>query len=488
MANMWPRKFKFKPLSLRARFLCATSAVILALTLSYGIVAILGYLISFDKTTYTLLRSQSNLIYSLAQWQNNKIDIRVPPNFTLNNPTLVIIYDNHGKVLWRQRDVPNVEQLISSDWLKKEGLYEIDTDIRETRQLLDDNPEYNNKLDDMSNDDEPLTHSVSVNQYSKSDNLPPLTIVVVDTLPQDLQKTGLVWEWFGYVLLANLILVIPLLWLAAYWSLRPIKSLVSQLSSLENGERDTLDENPPSELRGLVRNLNILLTNERKRYSKYRTTLSDLTHSLKTPLAVLQSTLRLLRSGKQMNIEQAEPIMLEQIGRISQQVGYYLHRASTQGDENLMLREISSVPSVIDSLSSALHKVYQHKGVSITVDISPEITWLGQPNDFMEVMGNVMENACKYCLEFVEVTAHVGQDSLTLIVDDDGPGVPESKRSVIFVRGQRADTLRPGQGLGLSIAVDIIDQYDGEISISDSPLGGARVMVTFKHQAVIEDN
>ncbi|OAT46961.1 PhoQ family sensor protein [Providencia heimbachae ATCC 35613] len=485
---MWPRKSKFKPLSLRARFLCATSAVILALTLSYGIVAILGYLISFDKTTYTLLRSQSNLIYSLAQWQNNKIDIRVPPNFTLNNPTLVIIYDNHGKALWRQRDVPNVEQLIRADWLKKEGLYEIDTDIRETRQLLDDNPEYNNKLDDMSNDDEPLTHSVSVNQYSKSENLPPLTIVVVDTLPQDLQKTGLVWEWFGYVLLANLILVIPLLWLAAYWSLRPIKSLVSQLSSLENGERDTLDENPPSELRGLVRNLNILLTNERKRYSKYRTTLSDLTHSLKTPLAVLQSTLRLLRSGKQMNIEQAEPIMLEQIGRISQQVGYYLHRASTQGDENLMLREISSVPSVIDSLSSALHKVYQHKGVSITVDISPEITWLGQPNDFMEVMGNVMENACKYCLEFVEVTAHVGQDSLTLIVDDDGPGVPESKRSVIFVRGQRADTLRPGQGLGLSIAVDIIDQYDGEICINDSPLGGARVMVTFKHQAVIEDS
>ncbi|EMK3758570.1 two-component system sensor histidine kinase PhoQ, partial [Providencia rettgeri] len=314
-------KFKFKPLSLRARFLCATSAVILALTLSYGIVAILGYLISFDKTTYTLLRSQSNLIYSLAQWQNNKIDIRVPPNFTLNNPTLVIIYDDQGQVLWRQRDVPSVERLIRNDWLKKEGLYEIDTDIRETRQLLNDNPELNNKLDDMDNDDEPLTHSVSVSQYAASENLPNLTIVVVDTLPQDLQNTGLVWEWFGYVLLANLILVIPLLWLAAYWSLRPIKSLVSQLGSLEKGERDTLDENPPSELRGLVRNLNILLTNERKRYSKYRTTLSDLTHSLKTPLAVLQSTLRLLRSGKQMNIDQAEPIMLEQIGRISQQVG-----------------------------------------------------------------------------------------------------------------------------------------------------------------------
>lgn len=481
------KKFKFKPLSLRARFLCATSAVILALTLSYGIVAILGYLISFDKTTYTLLRSQSNLIYSLVQWQNNKIDIRVPPNFILNNPALIIIYNDNGQVIWRQREVPAVENLIQRDWLKKEGLYEMDTDIGETRQLLQHYPEFNSKLDDMKHDDEPLTHSVSVNQYGMSENLPPLTIVVVDTLPQDLQKTGLVWEWFGYVLLANLILVIPLLWLAAHWSLRPIKSLVSQISSLEKGEREMMDENPPSELRGLVRNLNNLLTNERKRYTKYRTTLSDLTHSLKTPLAVLQSTLRSLRTGKQINIEQAEPIMLEQIGRISQQVGYYLHRASAQGDKNLMLREISSVPLLIDSLASALHKVYQNKGVSITVNISPEITWLGQPNDFMEVMGNIMENACKYCLEFVEVTVLVGHDNLTIIVDDDGPGVPESKRNLIFVRGQRIDTLRPGQGLGLSIALEIIDQYDGEITINDSPLGGAQVRVTFKRQSISED-
>ncbi|MTC54219.1 two-component system sensor histidine kinase PhoQ [Providencia alcalifaciens] len=482
------RKFRFKPLSLQARFICATSAVILALTLAYGIVAVVGYLVSFDRTTYTLLRSQSNLIYSLAQWQDSKIDIRVPPNFTLNNPSLIIIYDKNGQVLWRQREVPSIERLIQLDWLKKNGLYEIDTDIDETRQLLNNNPDYSSRLNDIDNVDEPLTHSVSVNQYLETETMPPLTIVVVDTLPQDLQNTGVVWDWFGYVILANFLLVIPLLWLAAYWSVRPIKSLISQISSLEKGEREALDENPPAELRGLVRNLNILLSNERKRYSKYRTTLSDLTHSLKTPLAVLQSTLRLLRSGKEMTIEQAEPIMLEQIGRISQQVGYYLHRASSQGDENLMLREIASVPSILDSLSSALHKVYQNKGVSITVDISPEITWLGQPNDFMEVMGNIMENACKYCLEFVEVTALAGHDSLTIFVDDDGPGVPESKRSLIFMRGQRADTLRPGQGLGLSIAVDIIDQYDGEIIISDSPLGGARVAVTFRQQAVIEDS
>ncbi|KPD02591.1 two-component system sensor histidine kinase PhoQ [Moellerella wisconsensis] len=483
------KKFSLKPLSLRARFLLATAAVILSLTLSYGVVAILGYLVSFDKTNYTLLRSQSNLFYSLAQWSNNRLDIRVPPNFILNAPSLVIIYDDHDQIIWRQRQLPVVEKMISKKWLATEGLHELETDLSTTRELLKDSPNYHQQLDELDEDDEPLIHSLSVNQYAKTDHLPALKIVVIDPLPQDLQKTDLVWEWFGYVLLANLILVIPLLWLAAYWSLRPIKLLITQISGLEKGERETLDENPPAELRGLVRNLNALLSNERKRNSKYRTTLSDLTHSLKTPLAVLQSTLRSLRSGKQMTIEQAEPIMIEQIGRISQQIGYYLHRATMRSsDNNMMLRELTSVSVLLDSLISALHKVYQRKDVVITLDISPEITWLGQPNDFMEVMGNILENACKYCLEFVEVTARVNNDSLAIIVDDDGPGVPESKRDVIFMRGQRVDTMRPGQGLGLSIASEIIDQYDGEIQINDSPLGGAQLVVIFRQQSVIDDN
>lgn len=100
----------------------------------------------------------------------------------------------------------------------------------------------------------------------------------------------------------------------------------------------------------------------------------------------------------------------------------------------------------------------------------------------MEVMGNVLENACKYCLEFVEITALHSEKQLTIVVDDDGPGIPESKRQLIFQRGQRVDTLRPGQGLGLSVAAEIIEQYQGKITITESPLGGARMMVTFGQQ------
>ena len=127
---------------------------------------------------------------------------------------------------------------------------------------------------------------------------------------QELQRSDVVWEWFSYVLLANLLLVVPLLWLAAYWSLRPIKALVNQVGELENGERDQLDENLPSELRGLVRNLNILVRNAPALHQvSHHPVGSD--PQPENAAGGVQSTLRSLRSDKQTTIEEAEPIMLD---------------------------------------------------------------------------------------------------------------------------------------------------------------------------------
>ncbi len=478
--------YRKKPFSLNARFLLATAAIVLILSLSYGMVAIIGYVMNFEKNSYQVMRGESNLYFTLAQWEDNKLTIAQPERISLNFPSLVYIYNEKGKLLWQLRDVPEIRNKIKRKWLKRAGFYEIDTDNSTSRQALGNNPEAQNKLtayDDDNNDT--FTHSVAVNRYDATPHLPALTIVVIDSIPQELQHSDVVWSWFSYVLLLNLLLVIPLLWLAAYWSLRPIGTLASQVRELENGGRETLDLHPPQELRSLVRNLNLLLDNERQRYTRYRTTLSDLTHSLKTPLAVLQTTLRSLRSGQNISIDQAEPIMLEQISRISQQIGYYLHRASMQADHNVLKRELHSVPALLDSLCSALNKVYQRKGVVLTLDISPELTFVGEHNDLMEVMGNVLDNACKYCLEFVEISARQTENALHLVVEDDGPGIPESKRGMIFIRGQRADTLRPGQGLGLAVARDIMEQYAGDIIASTSPLGGARMEVIFKRQEVL---
>lgn len=125
--------------------------------------------------------------------------------------------------------------------------------------------------------------------------------------------------------------------------------------------------------------------------------------------------------NEKMNVSDAEPIMLEQISRISQQIGYYLHRASMRGSSALLSRELHPVAPLLDKLTSALNKVYQRKGVNINLDISPEISFVGEQNDFVEVLGNVLDNACKYCLEFVEISAQLSEDQLHILVEDDGP-------------------------------------------------------------------
>ncbi len=474
---------RFFPLSLRVRFLLATAAVVMVLSLAYGLVALVGYSVSFDKTTFRLLRGESNLFYTLATRVDGKIRVEIPENLNLQSPTMALIYDEHGNLLWTQRDVPQIRQQIKKEWLGANGFHELEANFDTSSALLGNDHSMQAKLKGIHDDDEEneMTHSVAVNQYPATARMPALTIVVVDTIPIELKRSYMVWSWFIYVLLANLLLVIPLLWVAAWWSLRPIEALAKEVRELEKHNRDSLNPETTRELKSLVRNLNRLLRTERDRYDKYRTTLTDLTHSLKTPLAVLQTTLRSLRTQK-LNVEEAEPVMLEQISRISQQIGYYLHRASMRGNSALLSRELHSVAPLLDNLCSALNKVYQRKGVNITLDVSPEITFIGEKNDFMEVMGNVLDNACKYCLEFVEISASQLDDTLHLYVEDDGPGIPESKRAIVFDRGQRVDTLRPGQGVGLSVAREIVGQYGGEIIPGTSELGGVRMEVIFARQ------
>lgn len=473
----------FLPLSLRVRFLLATAAVVLVLSLAYGLVALVGYSVSFDKTTFRLLRGESNLFYTLARWENNKISIDMPEHLDRQSPTIALIYDEKGQLLWAQRDVPWLVNRIQPEWLRTNGFHELEADLNASSSLVGNDRSMQQQLSEIREDDDDteMTHSVAINLYPATLEMPQLTIVVIDTIPVELKRSYMVWNWFVYVLVANLLLVIPLLWVAAWWSLRPIESLAKEVRELEEHHREKLNPVTTRELTSLVRNLNRLLKSERERYDKYRTTLTDLTHSLKTPLAVLQSTLRSLRSAK-LSVDDAEPVMLEQISRISQQIGYYLHRASMRSGSALLSRELHPVAPLLDNLTSALNKVYQRKGVSISLDISPEISFIGEKNDFMEVMGNLLDNACKYCLEFVEISARQDDDQLHIIVEDDGPGIPQGKRDQVFDRGQRADTLRPGQGVGLSVARDIVEQYDGRIETGDSLLGGARMVAIFGRQ------
>lgn len=126
----------FFPLSLRVRFLLATAAVVLVLSLAYGMVALIGYSVSFDKTTFRLLRGESNLFYTLAKWENNKLHVELPENIDKQSPTMTLIYDENGQLLWAQRDVPWLMKMIQPDWLKSNGFHEIEADVNDTSLLL----------------------------------------------------------------------------------------------------------------------------------------------------------------------------------------------------------------------------------------------------------------------------------------------------------------------------------------------------------------
>ncbi len=219
------------PLSLRVRFLLATAGVVLVLSLAYGMVALVGYSVSFDKTTFRLLRGESNLFYMLARWENGAIDVDIPENLNMESPTVTLIYDEQGKLLWAQRDVPWLAKRIQPEWLKRNGFHEIEADVDSSSMLLRNNHEIQEQLDAIreQGDDSEMTHSVAINLYPATSKMPQLSIVVVDTIPVELKRSYMVWSWFVYVLAANLLLVIPLLWVAAWWSLRPIESLAKEV-------------------------------------------------------------------------------------------------------------------------------------------------------------------------------------------------------------------------------------------------------------------
>ncbi len=224
------------PLSLRVRFLLATAGVVLVLSTAYGMVAPVGYSVSFDKTTFRLLRGESNLFYMLARWENGAIDVDIPENLNMESPTVTLIYDEQGKLLWAQRDVPRLAKRIQPEWLKRNGFHEIEADVDSSSMLLRNNHEIQEQLDAIreQGDDSEMTHSVAINLYPATSKMPQLSIVVVDTIPVELKRSYMVWSWFVYVLAANLLLVIPLLWVAARGACGPLSRWPKRCANWRN--------------------------------------------------------------------------------------------------------------------------------------------------------------------------------------------------------------------------------------------------------------
>jgi len=256
------------------------------------------------------------------------------------------------------------------------------------------------------------------------------------------------------------------------WGLQPLRRLEHEIAEVEEGGRELLGAGWPRELSGVTANLNALLAGERTRLARYRTTLGNLAHSLKTPIAALKA---IASSADLATRSQVEP----PLERMQSIVEHQLRRAVLAGAGSTVAAV--SVAGPLQDLLGALHKVYRDKGVDCELDVPATLAYPMETGDLLELAGNLLDNAFKYCRGKVVFRARSRERAdwrrpgLELEVMDDGPGIPESDRQRVLERGVRADESVDGQGIGLASARDVVAAYGGSVAIDTGPLGGARV-------------
>lgn len=303
--------------------------------------------------------------------------------------------------------------------------------------------------------------------FDAEDYTRPLSVHVVQSderlIAPQLTFRSTLLHWFVGISFMLLLLML----LAYYWTTKPIRRLDNEIRRVENGSQEQLVAHYPSELSIIKEDLNLLLANQNRQKQRYRHHLSDLAHALKTPVAVLQTSAL-----------SQQPELKEQLDRITAMIEHQLKRAASSG-QDVWKKQIIIKP-LLDKLLSALTKIYRDKQLKITIHCHDNSVFRGDETDLMEILGNLLDNACKACKHQVSVSISESQQaSLMVAIEDDGPGVPLNKRETLFERGTRLDTYQEGHGVGLSIVYELVQSYSGNLSIDDSPLGGARFTLEF---------
>lgn len=304
-----------------------------------------------------------------------------------------------------------------------------------------------------------------------------LTYMVAQTEDQlksssaDFQRT-----LFGWLAILGLLLIVLQLALL-YWSLTPLRKVAADMSRVERGDSDHLESQYPLELTGLTGRINVFIQNEREQRTRYRNSLADLAHSLKTPLAVIRSRMESAGDDTVLRTD-----LLAQVRRMDELVAYQLARAATSGRQTFA----SAIPIAghAEDLVQSLEKVYAAKNLLCEFDIDEGAVFHGERGDLLELMGNLLENAFKWArhhvLLVVKMDTGSGQQrsGLLISVEDDGPGIDADKVEKVLQRGVRGDERVQGHGIGLSIVQDIVRAYQGELMVDRSPeFGGARFSV-----------
>ena len=446
--------------SLRARLLLV-SALVLA-----GFFALTGVALdqAFRRSSESTLRErlQGHLYALLAASDldaNNKLELPVElpePRFNLVGSGLVAeVSDDRGKTVWRSRSAlgAQFDDAVLPPAVG-ERVYTQTTSEQTPGRLM-------------------LSFTT---RWEGSDRQPRLYVFhVAERLDvyaaqiQQFRHSLFVW------LAAATLLLLAIQALILRWVMSPLRQLAQNLSEMEAGRSQTLLGRYPAEIQPLADNLNTLLANARTHLQRYRDALGNLAHSLKTPLAVLRSSV-----DARVPAEELRTVVQEQLLRMNEIVEHRLQRAAAAG-RTALVTPLPVAPAVRKILA-ALDKVYAGKSVRAELDIASEVVFRGDEGDLLEVVGNLADNAYKWARSRVQVHARnepAGRSGreFTLRVEDDGPGIAPDQVERVRERGVRADETTPGHGLGIAVVQEMAELYGGELVISRSPLGGAAVEV-----------
>lgn len=256
--------------------------------------------------------------------------------------------------------------------------------------------------------------------------------------------------------------------------LSPLARLRLRLAAVHRGDQSRIEGVFPSEVQPLVDDLNALLQQHEDAIARAQFKAGDLAHGLRTPLAVLNEEARSAEAAGHTAI--AAAIRL-QVDRMRRQMDWHLaHARAAASAASPGAR--CDVDAVREGLVRTVGRIYADRGLDIRVAGTTGLAVRAQQQDVEEILGNLLDNACKWARSLVVLDARVGADVVVLTVDDDGPGVPEDQQQEVLRRGVRADVTMPGSGFGLAIATDLARVYGGAVSIARSPQGGTRATVS----------
>lgn len=444
-------------LSLNLRVLIAASIVLISFFGIAGVTLDRAYYVSVEEALIDRLQGQVYTLIATTGLDDNN-------NILISNSAADVLYFvagpdlyaqialNDGEPLWRSQSLYN-QPLSFAVGLKR-------NEMRFSKLTLDTGQAFAALSYGVGWDD---THKQQVYIYSVAEDL------------QSFEKKisgfrNKLWGLLGGVGLVLLIVQGTIM----RWGLAPLQTAAAELSAIESGVQHRLHQKYPGELNALTDNLNALLDHQNEHLERYRHTLGDLAHSLKTPLAVLQSSIE-----EPLNQNDLAAIVQEQVERMNQITEYQLQRAAAAGQSPLIAPIL--VQEVSEKILSSLKKVYADKNVQVQCKVTSGLEFHGDQGDFMEVSGNLLDNAFKWCKNRVDLhikpieKKDIVHDGIVIVVEDDGPGIPAKLAQQVIQRGVRADEGIKGHGIGLSVVQDIVQIYGGTLSITTSKLGGAGI-------------